>query len=187
MGGWGRILVSVAVVAGTAAVSAPSACANDYGWKDGRWRLELAGTTAFYSGHRSRTGDFGIVGSAEYEIPVVKHLTVGIKTYPFYYFDQDDAGEDTVFGVGVGPALRVYSKGAEHRGFFVEVSGVTLVTVGRFDGNSGSVNFLGEGGVGYKFKRDWHVAAKISHISNAGLAGSNAGVNTLGIAFGYTF
>ncbi len=132
-------------------------------------------------------GDFGIVGSVEYEIPVVKRLTVGIKTYPFYYFDQDDAGEDTVFGVGVGPALRVYSKGAEHRGFFAEVSGVTLVTVGRFDGNSGSVNFLGEGGVGYKFKRDWHVAAKISHISNAGLAGSNAGVNTLGIAFGYTF
>ena len=61
------------------------------------------------------------------------------------------------------------------------------MTVGRFDGNSGSVNFFSEGGIGYKFKRDWHVAVKISHISNAGLAGSNAGVNTLGIAFGYTF
>jgi len=184
---WGRILVSVAVVAGTVVVHAPSACANDYSWKDGRWRLELAGMTAFYSGHRSRTGDFGIIGSVEYEIPVVKHLTVGIKTYPFYFFDQNDAGEDTVFGVGVGPEFRVYTKGAEHRGFFVEVGSAVLATVGRFDGNSGALNFLNEGGVGWKFKRGWHVAAKISHISNWGFAGRNAGVNSLGIAFGYTF
>ena len=184
---WGRILVSAAVVAGTVSVIAPAACANDYSWKDGRWRLELTGTTAFYSGNRSRTGDIGIQGSVEYEVPLVKHLTFGIKAYPLYFYDQNDRGEDTVFGVGVGPAFRVYSNGAEHRGFFVEVSGVTLATVGRFDGNSGTMNFFSEGGIGYKFKRDWHVAAKISHISNAGLAGSNSGVNNLGLAFGYTF
>ncbi len=183
----GRILVSVAVVAGTVVVKAPLACANDYSWKDGRWRLELSGFTAFRSGNRSRTGDFGFAGSVEYEVPLVKHLTFGIKAYPLFFYDQDDGGEDTMYGAAVGPEFRVYWKGAEHRGFFFEFGSAVLVTTGRFDGNSGAVNFLNEGGIGYKFKRDWHVAAKISHISNAGLASSNSGVNNLGLALGYTF
>lgn len=184
---WGRILVSVAVVAGTVLVDAPAASANDYGWKDGRWRLELSGFAAFRSGNRSRTGDFGFAGSVEYEVPLVKHLTFGIKAYPLFFYDQNDSGEDTIYGAGVGPEFRVYSNGTEHRGFFFEFGSALLATTGKFDGNSGTVNFLNEAGIGYKFKRDWHVAAKISHVSNAGFASDNSGVNSLGLAFGYTF
>lgn len=128
-----------------------------------------------------------MVASVEYEVPLVKHLTFGIKAYPLFLYNQDDPGEDTVFGVGVGPEFRVYSKGSEHRGFFLEIGTGVLAATGRFDGNSGAVNFLNEGGVGYKFKRGWHVAAKISHVSNLGFAFKNSGVNNLGIAFGYTF
>lgn len=184
---WGRILLGAAVVAGTVLVESPAACANDYGWKEGRWRLELSGFTAFRSGNRSRTGDLGLVGSVEYEVPLVQHLTFGIKTYPLFLYNQDDTGEDTVFGIGIGPEFRVYSKGAEHRGFFFEIGTAVLAATGRFDGNSGAVNFLNEGGLGYKFKRGWHVAAKISHVSNLGFAFKNSGVNNLGIALGYTF
>ena len=187
MGVWGRIIVSAAVMAGAVLVDAPVASANDYSWKDGRWRLELSGFAAFRSGNRSRTGDFGFAGSVEYEVPLVKHLTFGIKAYPLYFYDQADGGEDTVFGVGIGPEFRVYTNGVEHRGFFVEVGSALLATVGRFDGNSGALNFLNEGGIGWKFKRGWHVAAKISHVSNLGFADRNSGVNNLGIAFGYTF
>ena len=67
------------------------------------------------------------------------------------------------------------------------VRSAVLATTGRLDGNSGAVNFLNEGGIGYKFKRDWHVAAKINHVSNLGFASKNSGANSLGIAMGYTF
>ncbi len=187
MGLWGRILLSAAVVAGTAVLEPPAACADGFDWKDGKWRLELSGFTGFRSGRRSRSGDLRIVGSVEYEVPLAKRLTLGIKAYPLFFHDQDDAGEDTVVGAGVGPQLRVYSKGAERRAFFAEVGTAVLVVAGRFDGNSGAVNFLGEAGLGYKFKRNWHVAAKFSHVSNSGFGDHNSGVNTLGLAFGYSF
>lgn len=187
MGMWGRILLSAAVVAGTAMLESPAACADDFDWKDGKWRLELSGFAGYRSGRRSRTGDFGFAGSVEYEVPLASRLTFGIKAYPLFFYDQDDAGEDTLFGAGVGPELRVYSKGAEHRGFFAELGTAVLATVGRFDGNSGAVNLLIEGGLGYKFERNWHVAVKFRHISNVGFAARNSGLNGLGLAFGYSF
>ena len=60
---WGRILLGAAVVAGTVLLESPAAWANDYGWKDGRWRLGLSGFTALRPGNRSRTGVVGLVGS----------------------------------------------------------------------------------------------------------------------------
>ena len=182
-----RILFGVAIVAGMVVVDAPAAYGEDSSWKDGKWRLELSGFAAFRSGNHSRTGDFGFAGSVEYEVPLTKRLTFGIKAYPMYFYDQDDAGDDTVYGAGIGPELRLYFKGTEHRGFFVEIGSAVLATTGRLDGNSGAVNFLNEGGIGYKFKRDWHVAAKINHVSNLGFASKNSGANSLGIAMGYTF
>lgn len=182
-----KILVGVMILAAIAFADASPAHADDVGWKEGKWRIELSGFTAYRSGKRSRTGDFGFIGSAEYEIPITKRLSIGIKTYPLFFYDQDDSGEDTVFGAGIGPEFRIYAKDTPRRGFFFEFGTAVLATVGRFDGNSGAVNFSSEAGLGYKFKRNWHVAAKIAHISNAGLATHNAGVNRLGLAFGYTF
>jgi hypothetical protein len=49
------------------------------------------------------------------------------------------------------------------------------------------VNFLTEVGVGYEFDNDWHVALKWRHMSNAGIASRNAGVNGLGIGIGFSF
>lgn len=187
MGLWGRILVSAAVVAGTMMLEPPAACGDDFDWRDGKWRLELSGFGAVRSGRRSRSGDYRIAGSVEYEVPLSGRLTIGIRGYPLFYHNQDDPGEDTVVGAAVGPAFRMYSNESEHRGFFAELGGAVLVAAGRFDGNSGAVNFFGESGVGYKFKSDWHVAVKFSHVSNAGFGDHNSGVNTLGFAFGCSF
>lgn len=181
------ILAGVLMVPGVAFADTSAAQADEVGWKAGTWRLELSSFAAYRSGRRSRTGDFGFVASAEYEIPLGKRLSIGIKTYPLYFYDQDDSGEDTVYGAGIGPEFRVYRKDAQRRGFFFEFGSAILATDGRLDGNSGAVNFYNEAGIGYKFKRDWHVTAKISHLSNAGFASNNAGVNTLGLAFGYSF
>ncbi len=181
------ILVGVLMTSSVALADVSAPEADETGWKNGKWRLELSGFAAVRSGKRSRTGDFGFAGSAEYEIPLGKRLSFGIKTYPLYFYDQDDSGEDTVFGAGIGPEFRVYAKNAQRKGFFFEIGTAVLVATGRFDGNSGAVNFLNEAGVGYKFERDWHITAKFSHISNAGFANHNSGVNSAGIAIGYTF
>ena len=159
----------------------------DLGWKAGMWRLELSGWTGLHSGRRSRSGDFGFTGSATYEIPMKQHLTVGLRTYPFIVYDQDISGLDTVYALGFGPDMRVYSNGEEHRGFFLELNVGLIVQHGKFNGNSGTFNFLEEIGVGWKFKRDWHVGLKMRHMSNAGLADHNSGVNNVGLAVGYTF
>lgn len=156
-------------------------------WSEGRLRLELVGYTAFHSGRRSRTGDYGFQGSIEYEIPATRHLAFGPKFSPLFLHDQADSGEDTVFAWALGPQFRWYFKRDEFRGLFFEIGGALLFQAGRLDGNSGSINFIEEFGVGYKFKRPWHAVAKIRHISNAGFADRNAGVNTVAVGFGYTF
>ena len=76
---------------------------------------------------------------------------------------------------------------APRRGWFGEIGVSVLVHTERFDGNSSKLNFMSDGGVGYKFKNDWHVSAQWRHISNSGLGDKNSGVNGLGIAIGYTF
>jgi len=181
------ILIGTLMTCGIVFADVPPIDSDETGWKNGKWRLELSGFAALRSGRRSRTGDFGFVGSAEYEIPLRKRLSIGIKAYPLYFYDQDDSGEDAVLGVGIGPEFRVYAKNAQRKGIFFEIGSALLATTGRFDGNSGALNFLNEAGVGYKFKRDWHITAKFSHISNAGFASHNSGVNSAGIAVGYTF
>ena len=179
----------LAVLVGSVLMQATEAFAQssqEHGWAAGKLRLELAGFTGIHSGRRSRTGDYGLSVSVEYEVPVIKHLTLGIKGYPLFFYEQDDSGEDTVFGVGIGPQLRAYHR-EDFRGLFGEVGFAALATSGKFDGNSATLNLLSEGGIGYKFKSNWHVAAKFRHISNAGLASSNSGVNTVVIGLGYTF
>ena len=183
------VVTGIAMAASTFLGVAPAQAQEEkaYGWKDGMWRLELSAWTSIYSGHRSRSGDYGFAGSVAYEVPVSKRFSVGLKMYPLLGYDQDDSGEDTIWGVGFGPEFRFYTKPHLHRGFFFEVGTAVIAHSGKFDGNSGNINFLNEGGAGYKFKTNWHVAAKIRHLSNAGFAQSNSGVNSLGLAFGYTF
>ena len=55
------------------------------------------------------------------------------------------------------------------------------------EGNSSNVNFLIGLGLGYKFKSNWHTVLKYEHVSNSSLGERNAGANSLGFGFGYSF
>lgn len=152
-----------------------------------RWRIELTGSTAYHSGHHSRTGDFALRSNVEYEIPVLKHMTVAPRIIPLMYYNENGDGDNTLWVFGFGVVLRGYSNGEEQRGWFGE-GGLHLIgQTGKFEGNTGTFNFMEEVGFGYMFKNGTHMAVKVNHISNAGLADHNAGVNNIGLGIGYSF
>jgi hypothetical protein len=103
------------------------------------------------------------------------------------YYNENGDGDSNFLLFGVGFVVRGYSNAEEQRGWFGE-GGVHLFgQTGKFEGNTGSFNFMEELGVGYMFESGVHFAAKINHFSNAGLANHNAGVNSVGLGFGYSF
>lgn len=190
MRGSSKVLMLVLAITGLGLIDAPSAVADEpkgLDWRNGRVRLELQGMNAFRSGRRSRTGDIGFHFSVAYEMPATPRLTFSARAIPLFYYDAKDSGEDTAVGAGAGMVLRVYQVRDEYRGFFGDISANIIGATGKYDGNSGTFNFMTEVGVGYKFKSPWHVTAKVQHMSNSGLASNNSGVNTLNLGFGYTF
>ena len=83
-------------------------------------------------------------------------------------------------------SLRGYAK-KECRGFYGELGGMGIAQSDKFEGNSGGSNFMEEIGIGYLFKSDLSVSLKAGHISNAGLADDNSGVNWGCLGLGYSF
>lgn len=185
-----KVLVSILAVTALGLFDAPAAVADEQkglDWRNGKVRLELQGMAALRSGRRSRSGDIGFHFAVEYEMPATPRLTFSARAIPFFYYDQDDSGEDTVTGAGLGVGIRVYQVREEYRGFFWELNTNLIGQSGEFEGNSGDYNFLLATGGGYKFKGPWHVSAKFQHISNAGLASHNSGINTITFGLGYSF
>ena len=160
---------------------------GELGFKAARWRVEMYLGTGTSSGHRSRDGDFHLRTAVDYEIPVLKHMTVAPRLLPLTYINEAGSDGQTLYAFGFGVAVRGYSNGDEQRGWFGEGSLNVLAQTDKFTGNSGTVNFMEELGVGYMFKSRWHLAAKFNHMSNAGLASENAGLNSAGLGVGYTF
>lgn len=175
----------------TALLSPVETCGDDAyglvdGVSDGRWRVEAGASTGFHSGRRSRTGDMLVTGNVEYEWPVYARCTLGLRAYPLFLYHQNDPN-DTLWGGGVGGVGRYYQRAGERNGWFGEAGAGIIWHTNHIDGNSATMDFLLEGGVGYQFKNNWHVTLQASHISNAGLSDNNAGANSLGLAVGFTF
>jgi len=103
-----------------------------------------------------------------------------------FIYNQDD-GDPTVWGGGVGIVGRIYQKEEERTGFFVEGGVAVLAHSNEIEDNSSNVNFLPQAGVGYQWKSGWHVTLQIQHISNGSLASHNAGANSIGVAAGFRF
>jgi hypothetical protein len=95
--------------------------------------------------------------------------------------------DEDVYGIGFGPALRIYQEKEKRRGWFAELSVTALLHTPQIEGNSSSLNFSSDFGVGYKFKNKWHVSGHLRHISNASLGDKNAGANGVGIGIGFSF
>ncbi|MBX7256609.1 MAG: acyloxyacyl hydrolase [Candidatus Hydrogenedentes bacterium] len=156
------------------------------GFDEGRWRIEVGGASGFDSGKRDRNGDSVITGNVEYEWPVFARCTLGLRAYPLFIYNQDD-GDPTVWGGGVGVVGRIYQHKEERTGFFVEGGVAILGHANEIEDNSSNINFLPQAGVGYQWKSGWHTTIQIQHISNGSLASENAGANSIGVAVGFTF
>ncbi|HNR31226.1 MAG TPA: acyloxyacyl hydrolase [Candidatus Hydrogenedentes bacterium] len=166
-------------------VLSPVFAYGDVKFDEGRWRLELSGARGIHSGSTDREGDTLVTGSVEYEFPASARTTLGLRLLPLFIYDQDDY--ETVVGGGFGLSGRLYQHAAEYRGWFGELGVSALAHDGKIRRNSSNVNFLTGVGVGYQFKSNWHATLRYEHLSNAGLGDHNAGVNTVGLAFGFTF
>jgi lipid A 3-O-deacylase PagL len=152
---------------------------------DGHWRVELSGATDLPTGSFGNPGDALGFLSVEYEFPVMPYGTLGLRGIPLLYYGQN--GYDDVIGAGLGITARLYHLKNEYRGFFLEGEGHILFHIERFQSNASNINFLTGVGAGYKFKNNWHVVLKYEHVSNAGLASRNAGVDTFGLGIGRSF
>lgn len=171
--------------------------------KEGQWRLELNTDFGIYQGTRDRSGDFGLNGVVEYEVPATSRTTLGLRLMPLFLYTQDDARDrdflgrvlagqrhengDSVYGAGLGLSGRIYQVKDEYRGWYGELAATMLVNENSFNGNSSNLNFLTSFGIGYQFKSDWHAQVHYQHISNASLGSRNSGANTVGLGIGYRF
>lgn len=156
------------------------------GFQEGRWRIEAGVATGFHSGRRDRGGDVMVTGNVEYEWPVFARCTLGLRAYPLFLYKQDDPN-DTLWGGGVGGVGRIYQNAGDRNGWFAEAGAGIIWHTNHINGNSATMDFMLEGGVGYQFKNNWHVTLQASHLSNAGLSDDNAGANSIGLAAGFTF
>ena len=158
---------------------------KDLNWEDGRLRIEGQVLMGTRSGRRSRTDDRSVVGTIEKEFALGHNLTVGLRAIPLFYYDEEITDTE-MWAVGGGASIRYYTQEAMD-GWFVEYYESLIGQSEKLRGNSGSLNLMSEVGVGYEFDNNWHVTAKWRHLSNAGLAHRNSGINGIGIAVGFSF
>jgi hypothetical protein len=186
-----RIVVLIALTVFSSGVAEANSVSDfaqdlkDLKWEDGRLRIEGQAWTGTRSGRRSRSDDFSVVGTVEKEFDLGHRLTVGVRAIPLFYYDEHRSDEE-IWAAGGGVSLRWYTHDAMD-GWFVEYSESLVAQSDKFRGNSGSLNFMSEVGLGYEFNNNWHIAAKWRHLSNAGIANRNSGVNGVGVAVGFSF
>lgn len=176
--------------------------AHAFEFSEGRWRLELSGGPALQEGSRDRDGDYFVSGTVDYEIPATPHTTLSLRGMPLFVYEQDEVSydslkemlrkhesphEDTVIGAGFGLAGRVYQKADVYEGFFAELELLALGHAGKIEGDDSNIDFLSGIGVGYQFNSNWEALVRFEHISNAGLATPNSGVNAVRLGVGYRF
>jgi len=164
-----------------------SASAEDLGWSEGRWRLELQGAMAWNRDHKD---DYYFIGIVEYEFPAWEHVALGLRLSPvFVYHEEKDKNQEDgwMYGAGVGFGIRWYPFTSDYSGFFLEGNTMALLHTDEFEDNDSSLNFRSEFGFGYQFECDWHLAVKYAHISNASLGDPNDGVESVALGLGYTF
>ncbi len=183
------LIVAMAIPLGVCFM-APEAHADNpitRGFAEGRWRVEFGAGTGVHSGRRDRTNDVLVTGNVEYEWPIFARGTLGLRAYPLFSYIQDDPSE-TIQGGGIGFVTRYYRNADDRDGLYAEGGAGIIFHTNHIEGNSATMDFLLEAGVGYQFPQtDWHVALQFQHVSNGGLSDDNAGANSLGLAVGYTF
>lgn len=148
-----------------------------------RLRLELAGYRAFDVDKAN--GDHYLTGAVEFEIPVVKHATLGLRLLPLLLYPDKEDHPD-IYGIAAGVGGRLYS-GQDNTGLFVEAGASALWSMDKLRIDDSKVGFLGDCGIGYEFRSGVHLSVKAQHISETGIGEATSGTNGLGVAAGYRF
>ena len=97
--------------------------------------------------------------------------------------------QNTAYGAGVNPFA--FKWAFDTRGAVVpyfEIGGGTLFTNTQVPQGTSRVNFTTSGALGLHFlrsKRNFSTEVRFMHISNAGLANSNPGINTVQLRLGF--
>ncbi|MCP4639757.1 MAG: acyloxyacyl hydrolase [bacterium] len=182
-------ILSLALVA--AAFACGTAHAGEFTFFDrideGWWQTELTDVFGNYQKKIDRDGDYYVTGKFEYEWPNHDRITTGIRVYPLFIYHQSDPSE-TIAGAGFGIANRIYLKPGAYDGWYGEIAANPIFHYPKIEGTSTSFNFLIEAGIGYRFPdKNWNIALKWHHISNAGFGSRNKGVNGAGLSVGYRF
>jgi len=93
----------------------------------------------------------------------------------------------TAYGFGFNPVALKWNFQAHQRvAPYFEASAGTLITNHQVPLGTSSVNFMTGGAIGLQFLRskyNWGAEVRYMHISNAGLATPNPGINTIQIRF----
>ena len=115
-------------------------------------------------------------GRLEYAVDAVPVFLVTQKT-------------NTAYGVGINPFAFKWAL-ATHTSVvpYFEIGGGTLFTNTKVPEGTSHVNFTSSGALGLHFLRSKHnIAAEVRymHISNAGLATPNPGINTIQLRLGF--
>jgi Lipid A 3-O-deacylase (PagL) len=92
------------------------------------------------------------------------------------------------YGFGLNPFALKWNF-VEHHGIspYIDIGGGTLFTIAEVPPGTSRVNFTTSGAIGAHFLRskyNWNAELRFMHISNAGLAEPNSGINTMQIRIG---
>jgi lipid A 3-O-deacylase len=95
----------------------------------------------------------------------------------------------TAYGFGLNPFALKWNFMPHHNVVpYVDLGGGTLFTNDKAPPGTSRVNFTTSGALGAHFlssKYNWSVELRFMHISNAGLASPNPGINTLQLRIGF--
>ncbi|MBN2591763.1 MAG: acyloxyacyl hydrolase [Sedimentisphaerales bacterium] len=157
---------------------------------EGNLRIETTIAAGLsYEDHSDRKGDYYFADSIEYEWPVYKPMSMGIRYYPKFIYLQSEhekGQSDTVYAQACGFVFRFYPN-KNFKGLFNEIGSSLMWNESLYNYNASHINILTEIGIGYKFDSKLHLSLKIQHISNANMKSPNYGINGLALSLGFTF
>jgi hypothetical protein len=95
----------------------------------------------------------------------------------------------TAYGIGLNPIALKWAFRSPHKVVpYFEIGGGTLFTSSDVPPGTSQINFTTSGALGLHFlqsKYNWSAAVRYMHISNAGLANHNPGINTIQVRLGF--
>ena len=113
-------------------------------------------------------------------------LEYAVEAVPAFVVVQK---QNTAYGVGVNPFAFKWAFATRGNVVpYLEIGGGTLFTNTQVPAGTSRINFTSGGAVGLHFlrsKRNFSAEVRYMHISNAGLATPNPGVNTIQLRLGF--